>query len=280
MNHLRRVVLFMPGDDRRKIEKGIAAAPDSILMDLEDAVALNRKAEARAVTASALKELDFGRSEKLVRINQVDSGFAEDDLAAILPARPDGLCLPKVESPEQIEWARRRLPDNMPLFVMIETARAIVNLKEIAATPGLSGLAFGAEDFIASVGGVRTRGGWEVFHARSAIALHAAAFHLASIDMVFTDLRDEAEPDLRAESRAAVELGYSGKFAIHPKQIAPIVEAFMPSPEEAARARRLVAAYDEQQAKGFGAFTFEDKMVDMPMLRAAQDVIARSQTGR
>lgn len=276
MNRLRRAILFMPGDDRRKIEKGIAAAPDSILMDLEDAVALNRKAEARAATASALSELDFSRSEKLVRINQIDSGLAEDDLAAILPARPDGIVIPKVESPEQIEWARRRLPDDMLLFVMIETARAAVNLKEIAATPDLSGLAFGAEDFVVSVGGVRTRGGRETFHARSAIALHAAAFNLASIDMVFTDLRDEAEPDLRAETRAAVELGYNGKFAIHPKQIAPIVEAFMPSPEEAARARRLVAAYDEQQAKGFGAFTFEDKMVDMPMLRAAQSVLARA----
>lgn len=276
MNRLRRAILFMPGDDRRKIEKGIAAAPDSILMDLEDAVALNRKAEARAATASALSELDFSRSEKLVRINQIDSGLAEDDLAAILPARPDGIVIPKVESPEQIEWARRRLPDDMLLFVMIETARAAVNLKEIAATPDLSGLAFGAEDFVVSVGGVRTRGGRETFHARSAIALHAAAFNLASIDMVFTDLRDEAEPDLRAETRAAVELGYSGKFAIHPKQIAPIVEAFMPSPEEVARARRLVAAYDEQQAKGFGAFTFEDKMVDMPMLRAAQSVLARA----
>ncbi len=276
MTFLRRAILFMPGDDRRKIKKGITSAPDSILMDLEDAVALNRKAEARAVTASALSELDFSRAEKLVRINQIDSGLAGDDLAAILPARPDGIVIPKVESPEQIEWARRRLPDEMPLLIMIETARAVINLKELAATPGLTGLAFGAEDFIASVGGVRTRAGWEVFHARSAIALHAAAFNLASIDMVFTDLRGEAEPDLRAEARAAVELGYSGKFAIHPKQIAPIVEAFMPSPEEAARARRLVAAYDEQQAKGFGAFTFEEKMVDMPMLRAAQAVLARA----
>src|SRR3972149_308576 len=106
MNHLRRALLFMPGDDRRKIEKGIAAAPDSILMDLEDAVALNRKVEARAIPAAALQDLSFGRSEKLVRINQVNSGFAEDDLAAILPARPDGVCLPKVESPEQIGWAR------------------------------------------------------------------------------------------------------------------------------------------------------------------------------
>lgn len=277
MNHLRRALLFMPGDDRRKIEKGIAFAPDSILMDLEDAVALHRKADARTITASALNELDFGRSEKLVRINQVDSGFAEDDLAAILPARPDGVCLPKVESPEHIEWARRRLPDDMPLFVMIETARAVINLKEIAAAPGLTGLAFGAEDLMASVGGARTRAGREIFHARSAVTLHAAAFNLASIDMVFTDLRDEAEPDLRAETRAAAELGYSGKFAVHPKQIAPIVESFMPSPEEVARARRLVEAYDEQQAKGFGAFTFEDKMVDMPMLRAAQTVLARAQ---
>lgn len=277
MTSLRRALLFMPGDDRRKIEKGIASAPESILMDLEDAVALHRKADARAVTSSALKELDFGRSEKLVRINQVNSGFAEEDLAAILPARPDGVCLPKVESPEQIEWVRRRLPDDMPLFIMIETARAVINLKDIAASPGLAGLAFGAEDLITSVGGARTRAGWEIFHARSAVALHAAAFNLASIDMVFTDLRDEAEPDLRAETRAAAELGYSGKFAIHPKQIAPIVSAFMPSPEEVAHARRLVQAYGEQQAKGFGAFTFEGKMVDMPMLRAAQTVLARIQ---
>ncbi len=274
MTHLRRALLFMPGDDRRKIEKGIAAAPDSVIMDLEDGVALNRKAEARAVIATALAELDFGPVEKVVRINPIGSGLEADDLAAVLPARPEAIMVPKVESAEQVDWVHRQT--DLPLLLMIETAKGLINLKEIAAAPGVAALCFGADDYTASVGGTRTRDRDSVnlLYARSAVAAHAAAFDLQAIDTPFVNLQDEAW--LRDETRAIVDLGYSGKLAIHPKQIAPILEAFRPASEEVERARRLVQAHGEHQARGAGAFAFEGRMVDMPVIRAARNVLARA----
>ncbi|HLB45530.1 MAG TPA: CoA ester lyase [Anaerolineales bacterium] len=270
----RRALLFMPGDDRRKIEKGIATKPDCVIMDMEDGVAANRKAEARAAIVAALNELDFGSAEKIVRINALDSGLAEADLAVVVPAKPDALLVPKIESPDQVAWVHRHIPDDLPLLIMIETAKAMVNLKEVAAAPGITALVFGAEDLIASVGGIRTRSNHEVQYARSAVAIYAAANGLQALDMVFVDLQDEA--GLRAESRAALELGYVGKTAIHPRQIAPIIETFTPTAEEVDRAQRIVRAYNEQVASGTGAFAFEGKMVDMPIVRAAQAILARA----
>ncbi|MBM4424398.1 MAG: CoA ester lyase [Chloroflexi bacterium] len=272
--HSRRCLLFMPGDDRRKIEKGIAAKPDCVIMDLEDGVAANRKAEAQATIVAALNELAFNGVEKIVRLNALDSGLAESELEAVIPARPDALLAPKIESPEQIEWLRRRLPESLPLLIMIETAKAIVNLKEIASAPGLSALIFGAEDFVASVGGIRTRSNHEVQYARSAVAIHAAANGLQALDQVCVDFGDEA--GLRAESRAALEMGYSGKTAIHPKQIIPITETFTSSAEEVDRARKIVEAFRQSQSNGAGAFALDGKMVDMPIVRAAEAVLVRA----
>jgi len=270
----RRALLFMPGDDRRKIEKGIAAQPDCVIMDLEDGVAVNRKVEARNTIVAALHELNFGSVEKIVRLNALDSGLTDTELAAVLPARPDAILIPKIESPEQVAWVVQRLPDQLPLLIMIETAKGIVNLKDIAATPGLTALIFGAEDLIASVGGIRTTNNHEVAYARSALALHAAAFDLQALDMVYVNFNDET--GLRAESRSALELGYCGKTAIHPKQIVPITETFTPSPAEVERARRIVEANLQNQASGSGAFAFEGKMVDRPVVRAAEAILARA----
>ena len=270
----RRALLFMPGDDRRKIEKGVVAQPDCVIMDMEDGVALNRKVEARNTIVAALNELDFGGVEKIVRLNPLDSGLAEEELAAVIPARPAALLAPKIESPDQVAWLRRRLPDDLPLLIMIETARGIVNLKEIASAPGLEALVFGAEDLIASVGGVRTHSNHEVAYARGAVAIHAAANGLQALDQVYVDFNDDS--GLRAESRAALELGYSGKTAIHPKQIVPITETFTPSAAEVDRARRIVRAFAESQSSGAGAFAFEGKMVDMPVVRAAESILARA----
>jgi len=205
----------MPGDDRRKIEKGIATKPDCVIMDMEDGVAVSRKAEARHTILTALKELDFESVERIVRINPLDSGMTEDELAAVAEGKPDAVLVPKIETAEQVAWVRRQLPNELPLLVMIETAKAIVNLKEIALSTGLTALVFGAEDLVASVGGVRTRSNHEVAYARSAVAVYAAAFGLQALDQVYVDFSDD--DGLRAESRAALELGYSGKTAIHPR---------------------------------------------------------------
>jgi citrate lyase beta subunit len=282
----RRALLYVPGDDRHKIEKSLTLGVDCICMDMEDGVALNRKAEARATIARALQELDFGRSERLARINPVGSGLEKDDIEAVLPHHPDGIVIPKIESPEQIQWASGKIEaaelangwpvNSIRLIVDFETARGILNLKEIASHSRLDGLIFGAVDFAASVGATRTAEAWEVFYARSAVVTAASAYGLHAIDMVTIDFRDIER--VRREAEYGARLGYTGKQIIHPNQVAPVQEAFTPDDEAIAHARRLVEAFDEHQAKGSGAFALDGKMIDMPLVKAAQNVLARAHT--
>lgn len=283
----RRALLFMPGDSRRKIEKGAAMDVDSIIMDLEDAVALNNKAAARESVAAALREVEFGSSEKLVRINMVVPGWLyADDISATVDALPDGYVLPKVESAWQVQHVsmllaaaedRHDLPRHtFALLAIIETARGIVSLAEIAASdPRLQTLIFGAEDLAGDMGARRTPGGAEVFYARSAVVLHAAAFSLQAVDTVFIDLKAEDEV-LMEETGIARDMGYTGKLAIHPRQVGPIQRVFTPTPEEIDAARRLIAAHDAHQSAGTGVFEYEGRMIDMPMVRAALSVLERA----
>jgi citrate lyase beta subunit len=280
----RRALIYVPGDDRHKIEKALTLGVDCICMDMEDGVAWNRKAEARATIARALQELDFGRSERLARINPVGSGLEKDDIEALLPHHPDGIVIPKIESQEQIQWASGIIEaaelshgwpvNSIRLIVDVETARGILNLKEIAAHPRLDALIFGAEDFAASVGATRTADAWEVFYARSAVVTVAMAYGLGAIDMVTIDFRNIEKVHQEAEFGA--RLGYTGKQIIHPNQVAPVQEAFTPDDEAIAHARRLVEAFEEHQAKGSGAFALDGKMIDMPLVKAAQNVLARA----
>jgi citrate lyase beta subunit len=272
----RRCLLFMPGDDLKKIQKGIGLGVDAVVMDLEDGVALNRKAEARATIATALRDLEFGRSERMVRLNPIGSGFEHDDLTAVLPYRPDSLMLPKIERAEQVQWIDQQLEGtNIRLLPIIETARGIVDLREIAtASDRLDALIFGAEDLAGDIGATRTPAGWEVFYARSAVVTHAAAFDLQAIDTLCIDFNDEAA--LIEDARVGVQLGFSGKLAIHPRQVNVIQTIFTPTDEQIAAAQRLVAAHDEQQAHGAGAFALDGKMIDMPAVRAAQQVLAKA----
>ncbi len=284
---VRRALLFCPGTERRKIDKASGMGADGVIIDLEDAAALNKKAEAREITAKALTELDFGRSERLVRINTVESGLALDDLVVVgaPESLPDTFVLPKVQSSDDlrfvshhidvIEAGAGRAPGTVRLIAIVESARGLLNLKGIAgASDRLDAIIFGAEDYCGDTGAVRTAEGLEVLYAQSAVVAHAAAFELQAIDTPFVDLTD-----LDACERAAWEslhLGFTGKLAIHPKQIAPINAVFTPSPQQVADAERLIAAHDANQAAGIGVFELDGKMVDQPMVRAAERVLARA----
>lgn len=285
MARVRRSVLFMPGDSLRKIEKAATLPADSVIMDLEDGVAFNRKTEARATIVEALRTLDFGGRERLVRINPVGSGLEMADLDAVAAGRPDGLVLPKAESAAQVQWISQALASAedaqgwprgaVRLLVIIETALGVMNVREIAAADDrVDALMFGAEDLAGDIGATRTAEGWEVFYARSAVVTAAAAYHRQAIDTVFVDLSDGE--GLRRECQRAMQMGYSGKMAIHPRQVEIINAAFTPSAEAVAGARRLIAAYAQHQAAGTGVFAYEGKMVDMPMIRAAEQVLARA----
>lgn len=282
---LRRSVLFMPGDSLQKISKAAQMDVDSIVVDLEDGVALNRKEEARRTISEALRVLDFGQSERLIRLNPLGTDFFTADLQGTLEARPDGYVIPKVETAVQVETVDRYLAEveqsqgwphqSLRLLAVIETAKAVMNLGQIAqSSQRLEALMFGAEDLAGDIGAQRTRSGWEVFYARSAVVTAAAAYGLQAIDMVFVDLSDL--DGLEEECKLARQLGYHGKMAIHPRQVVVINRVFAPSPEEIEQALRLVRAHAEQQAAGTGAFELDGRMVDMPMVRAAENILVKA----
>lgn len=290
MNHnktvrARRAILYVPGNETRKIDKAVTLGADSVCLDLEDGVAPNRKAEARETIAGALRTLDFGASEKLGRINGVGTGMENADLEAIVPSRPDGIVVPKVNDADELHRVSTKIreletregiePGSIALIGMIESARGLVNVAQIAAADArLQGLIFGAEDYAADVGAVRTLEGWEVWYARSAIVAACAAFGIQAIDLLFLDFRDSA--GLRAETLRGARLGYSGTQVIHPNQVPIVQEVYTPDDETIAQARRIADAATEHLAAGRGAFALDNKMVDLPVIKAAARVLARA----
>ena len=283
--HSRRALLYMPGDDRRKIEKATTLGVDCVCMDMEDGVAIMQKTEARAVIAQAMKELEFGSSERCIRINSVGSGFEKFDLAAAVATNPDAVVVPKVETAQQVkaiseyieiyEVSSKRAVGGIRMLVGVETARGILNLREIAAADRrLEAIIFGAEDYAASIGAIRTKEATEVLYARSAVVTACAANDLQAIDMVYIDFRDLE--GLRAEAEQGAGLGFSGKQIIHPDQVTPVQEAFTPSAESIEYAQRVVEAFTASQKEGKGAFALDGKMIDMPLLKNAQKVLERA----
>ena len=282
--HSRRALLYVPGDDWKKITKALTLSVDCICMDMEDGVAINQKAEARTIIAKALQELDFGASEKLARINAVGSGLEEDDIQAVLPHRPDGIVIPKIESLEQIQWGSliiesAELDNGWPvnsvrMLVGVETAKGILNLKEIASHPRLDGIIFGGEDFAASIGATRTEEATELLYARQAVVTACAAYGLQAIDIVTIDFKDIER--VRREAEIGAGLGFSGKQIIHPNQVGPVQEAFTPADDVISYARRLVDAFDIHQSEGKGAFALDGQMIEMRLVKNAQKVLERA----
>jgi citrate lyase beta subunit len=282
--HSRRALLYVPGDDWKKITKAVTLGVDCICMDMEDGVAANKKAEARLTIAKALRELDFGRSEKLARINAVGSGMEKEDIEAVLPHHPDGIVIPKMESLEQIQWAGGIMEaaelkngwalNSIRILVDVETAKGILSLKEIASHPRLDALIFGGEDFAASIGATRTPEALELLYARQATVTAAAAFGLQTIDIVTIDYKDiEA---LKKEAGFGAQLGFTGKQIIHPAQVEPVQSAFTPSDEAIAHAKRIVETFEASQKEGKGAYALDGKMIDLPLLKNAQKVLDRA----
>jgi citrate lyase subunit beta-like protein len=282
--HSRRALLYMPGDDRHKIDKSLTLGVDCICMDMEDGVSFGRKAQARASIAKALQELDFGRSEKLARINAVGTSFEKEDIQAVLPHHPDGIVIPKLEDLSQIQWASDLMEaaelehgwpvNSLRLLVDVETPKGILNLKEFAGHPRLDALIFGGEDFAAALGATRTREATELLYGRQATLTAAAAFGLQAIDIVSIDFKDLDA--VRAEAEYGAGLGFTGKQIIHPAQVEPVQAAFTPRQEAIADARRIVDGFEASQKQGKGAFALDGKMIDMPLVKNARKVLDRA----
>lgn len=282
----RRALLYVPGDDVKKIRKATTLDVDTICLDMEDGVAMNRKMEARQTIAEVLPTLDFGRSERLARINPVGSGLENDDLRITLAGHPDGIVVPKVEHAEQVRWASQKIsevevemnwpPGGIPLLVGVESALGILNLRDIAAADQrLEGIIFGSEDLASDIGAIRTPDAWEIFYARSAVVLHTAAFGLQAIDMVFIDFKDVG--NLQREAERGAQMGFAGKQIIHPNQVTPVQDAFTPDQAAIDAALRIVDSFRLHQAAGAGAFALDGKMIDLPIVKAAERLLLRAQ---
>lgn len=257
-NRIRRALLFVPGDAPKKIEKAAGLEVDAVILDLEDSVLPQNKAAARAHVAHALRTLDFGKTERLVRLHS----DADLDVASLA----DGIVVPKVETAAKLE----RIPGNTALLAQIETALGIVNLREIAqATTRLSALVLGAEDFRLDAGMSYRADGAELAYARGVLVVHAAAVGLQAIDTIFTRFDDTT--GLEAETHLVRDMGFDGKLVIHPGQIDPVQAVFTPTNAEIQDAMALLRARPDA-----GVFVHNGKMVDAPVLLAAERVIERA----
>lgn len=275
---LRRTMLFMPGNNPGMLQNGGVFGADAIILDLEDAVAPQEKDAARLLVAQALKTVDYGTSEKIVRINPLDT-FEHKDIEDIVPCRPDALLVPKVESPEDIQEVARLVaaaekPGQAPvkLIALLETPCGIAEAYRIAkADKRVVALAFGAEDYTASLGAKRTQEGTEIFSARTIVVNSAAAAGIQSIDTPFTDVNDRE--GLIADTLLAKQLGFKGKLSINPRQIDDIHNVFNPTEQDINWAERVIKAIRKAEAEGSGVASLDGKMVDAPIVARAERIL-------
>lgn len=292
---LRRSLLWVPGDDERKLAKGPAAGADALILDLEDAVVPAHKAKAREIVRDTLRDMDFRGAERLVRINPLETGLALDDLTVTMAGGPDGYMIPKIRSEDDVRFIDRALtnleaisgrsPGSVRLILLAtETPEAILNIRRIAqASLRSTGMMWASEDLSNALGSRRSRNEDgslpDVFSfARSACLLAAAAAGMDPLDMPFFDFHDDA--GLEREAREAAELGFTGKGAIHPAQVEIINRVFVPSAEEVEEANALLDAATEAFARGQAAFVYKGAMVDAPHINRARKIVSRAEAAR
>ncbi|MEP0765225.1 MAG: citrate lyase subunit gamma [Fimbriimonadia bacterium] len=266
----RRSRLYLPGGEPKFFTNAGLHGADGYILDLEDSVPPSEKDSARLVVRNALRQVDFGSAERMVRINQLPLGL--EDIRAIAPHNVHVVLIPKCESAEQVrevdEAMRESGASETYLMPIIESALGAFRAYEIAsACRSVCSLAIGLEDYTADIGAERTPEGRESFWARSQVVNGARAAGVQPIDTVFSDVDDEE--GLRASVREAKALGFEGKGCIHPRQIRPIHEEFAPSPESVEKAKRIVTAYEDAAAKGLGVVALGSKMIDPPVVKRA-----------
>jgi citrate lyase subunit beta / citryl-CoA lyase len=269
---LRRSRLYIPGNRPKLMLSAGLYGADGLILDLEDSVPPATKDEARLLVRNALVALDWGSSERMVRINQ--GAVGDEDLAAVAPCNPHLLLLPKVEEPERVRQVAARLrellggPDVPFLMPILESPGGIFRAVEIAAAdPSVVALTLGLEDLSAELGAPRTAEGWESFLARQTTVYAARAAGVQPIASVYSDIRDEQ--GLTEYVRRERGLGFDGIGCIHPGQIEVVHREMTPSAAEAERAVRIVGAAREAEARGLGAVAVGSKMVDPPVVRQA-----------
>ncbi len=274
-----RSVLYVPGNRPRMLAKAPTLPADAFVLDLEDSVPPGEKAEARRLVREALLSGAFAGRAVLVRVNGLASGLTQDDLAAVVVEGLFGVDIPKVEAPDEVReveemlaWAEGRagLPrGTLRVGIGIESPAGLLRAEAIGrACRRLLSLGLGAEDFTFNLGTQRSPTGEELFIPKALVALVARALGVQALDTIYPDFRDPE--GLVREAKLARQLGFSGKYAIHPDQLGPINRVFTPDEAEVRWAREVVEAYEAAQGSGLGSVAVGGRMVDRPIYERAR----------
>lgn len=282
-----RSFLFVPANDQQKLAKALGCGADALILDLEDSVPLDAKAEARQMAKQFLAAhiWNIRRPKLYVRVNDFGTELTREDLASVLPERPEGIVLPKAASGGDVAALASMMADitegkahHIPILaIATETPLALLQMQSfVGATPQLQGLAWGAEDLSAVLGAIAVRDAagryTEPFLLARTLCLFAAhAADAQAVDGIYADFKDEA--GLKREAEDAARDGFTGKMAIHPAQIPIINAAFTPSQEAVEEAKAIVAAFEAKP--GAGVIGLNGKMIDRPHLIRAQRLLAR-----
>ena len=265
-----RSALYIPGAKQRALDKARELATDVIIFDLEDAVTPDAKPGARATLQAALAAGGYGPRLKLVRINGLDTEWGADDAAAVTVMDCDGVLLPKVNEPADIDALAGRVGD-LPIWAMMETPRGILNAAAIADHPRVAGFVLGTNDLAKDLG-TRGRGALTISLQQSLLAARAAG--IIALDGVYNAFKDDE--GLRAECNDGRDLGFDGKTLIHPAQLAIANEIFGPTDDDIDLARRQIAAFEEAEAAGQGVAVVDGRIVENLHIVTARATLAKA----
>ncbi len=273
--------MFVPGNNPGMMADAHIYGPDSIMLDLEDSVSMAEKDTARLLVYNALKRVDYGDTEMVVRINPLNTPYGKKDIEAVVKAGVHVIRMPKTETADEvreveaeIEKVERELGclGRTRIMAAIEGARGVVNAFDIAtASDRMMGIALGAEDYCANLKTQRSKGGDELRLARETIVVAARAAGIAALDTVYSNLNDM--DTFRAEVEYIKTLGFDGKSIINPRQIEVVNSVFTPTEKEIEKAKAIVAAIKEAEAKGSGVIALNGKMIDRPVVIRAERTI-------
>jgi citrate lyase subunit beta / citryl-CoA lyase len=281
-NKKRRTMLYIPGNNPAMLQQGGVYGADSLLLDLEDAVAINQKDAARFLVRNMIKNINYYSSEVCVRINHLSTPFGIADLEEIVPLQPDAIRYPKAESKEELLELisiiekienKHNLPhDKIEIHAMIETALGVQSVFSIAGcSPRMGAITIGGQDLTADMNIIYTPDGAGIDFARKRIVMAAKAHKMDVIDTVFPDVNDDE--GLRIETEYAKKIGFTGKAVINPRQIDIIHEVFSPTEEEIRKAYRIVKEFRQNTEAGIGVFSIDGKMIDAPVVARAQYIL-------
>lgn len=282
---LRRTMLYVPGSNPSMLAEAHIYGADSLMFDLEDSISLLEKDSARLLVYNAIKSIDYGETEIVVRINGLDTPYGRNDIEAMVRAGADVIRLPKTETAKDVIDVEKIIEDTelkigipigtTKIMGAIESPLGVINAMKIAtASTRMIGIALGAEDFVTNMKTKRSPSGVELLYARSQILIAARAADIYALDTVFSDVNNEE--GFRNEVKLIKQLGFDGKSIINPRQIAPVHEIYAPTAKEIDHAKKVIGAIKEAEEKGLGVISLNGKMIDKPIVERAERILELS----